>query len=296
MSSEAIPRPLIFGEVLYDRFPDGSVRLGGAPFNVAWHLQAFGAKPLLVSRVGDDPLGRGIRDTMLHWGMDTSGLQLDSAHLTGTVEVSITSGEPSFDIVEDRAYDFVDAGSLPRLDRPALLYHGSLALRNPVSAAACARLLERSGAPVLLDVNLRPPWWDRQSALEAVARARWVKLNEDELRQLGADGTASDAAASRFLSDNGLETLIVTRGGRGAQALSAGGEQASVAPAAQVEVVDTVGAGDAFASVFLLGLLRDWSLRVTLERAQELAAAIVGVRGATVQDRGFYAPFAARWA
>ena len=67
-------RPIIFGEVLFDCFPDGSRVLGGAPFNVAWHLQAFGAEPLFVSRVGNDPMGRKIRDAMLQWGMDTSGL------------------------------------------------------------------------------------------------------------------------------------------------------------------------------------------------------------------------------
>ena len=67
-------RPVIFGEVLFDRFPDGSVVLGGAPFNVAWHLQAFGMAPLFISRVGNDALGRTIRDTMHCWEMDASGL------------------------------------------------------------------------------------------------------------------------------------------------------------------------------------------------------------------------------
>ena len=59
--------PAIFGEVLFDCFEDGSRVLGGAPFNVAWHLQAFGCKPLLISRVGDDPMGKLIRETMLQW-------------------------------------------------------------------------------------------------------------------------------------------------------------------------------------------------------------------------------------
>ncbi len=86
--------PVIFGEVLFDRFPDGNSVLGGAPFNVAWHLQAFGARPLLISSVGDDELGAEIRQTMQDWGMDDSGLQTDAAHPTGTVEVSFNAGEP----------------------------------------------------------------------------------------------------------------------------------------------------------------------------------------------------------
>ena len=58
MSDKIAYRPLIFGEVLFDRFPDGSIVLGGAPFNIAWHLQAFKQSPLFISRVGDDPLGQ----------------------------------------------------------------------------------------------------------------------------------------------------------------------------------------------------------------------------------------------
>ena len=94
MSDFTTQRPVIFGEVLFDHFPDGSVVLGGAPFNVAWHLQAFGRAPLFISRVGDDPLGRRIRDIMHGWEMDASGLQLDSAHPTGSVEVRIDDELP----------------------------------------------------------------------------------------------------------------------------------------------------------------------------------------------------------
>jgi len=101
-------RPVMFGEVLFDMFPDGSVVLGGAPFNVAWHLQAFGLSPLLISRVGADALGRQVSAAMQEWGMDRSGLQLDSAHPTGTVSISFSDGEPKFDIVPNRAFDYIE--------------------------------------------------------------------------------------------------------------------------------------------------------------------------------------------
>ena len=87
INSEA-KRPVIFGEVLFDRFPDGSAVLGGAPFNVAWNLQAFGQAPLLISRVGQDALGEQIRETMTDWSMDTSCLQSDMSHPTGIVDIS----------------------------------------------------------------------------------------------------------------------------------------------------------------------------------------------------------------
>ena len=294
MSAEQ-PRPVVFGEVLFDRFPDGSVVLGGAPFNVAWHLQAFAAAPLFVSRVGDDPLGRQIRASMLAWDMDCSGLQLDSAHPTGTVEVRLEDGEPSYDIVSPRAYDFVDAGSLPPLPGSGILYHGTLAQRHAESRSALLRLREASGLPVFVDVNLRVPWWDRDTALNSLSRARWAKLNQDELNALVPEADELADQVRRLLDSTGLQLVIATRGARGAVAWSREGAVAEVVPRAGAVVKDAVGAGDAFASVLMLGLLRNWALDTCLERAQSFASALLGVRGATVEDPAFYQRFRNAW-
>ncbi len=285
---------LIFGEVLFDRFPDGKVVLGGAPFNVAWHLQAFGAAPLFISRVGNDSLGRQIRDAMTAWGMSTAGLQLDSGHPTGTVEVRFESGEPSYDIVAERAYDHIADDAIPQVE-PSLLYHGTLALRGTVSARTLAALKNRYAAPIFLDVNLRPPWWDAQGANTALADARWVKLNEDELALLGGDGSELNAQARALQLQYDIELLIVTRGSAGALAFAGGEARAEIRPTPGDAVVDTVGAGDAFTSVTILGLTRAWPLQDILERAQAFASAVVGVRGATVQNRNFYRPFIEQW-
>jgi fructokinase len=294
MNSGKQKRPVIFGEVLFDHFPDGSAVLGGAPFNVAWHLQAFGRSPLFISRVGDDPLGRGIREKMMNWGMDTSGLQLDSAHPTGTVEVSLTDGEPSFDIVDARAYDFIEANALPPEKNASLFYHGSLALRGAESRKAFEVLAARLAAPRFVDVNLRDPWWQREAVIGLIHGAAWVKLNEKELALLEDPGDDLIDAAEAMRERRGLRAVVLTRGARGAQVL-ASGETLSVTPEPAEQVVDTVGAGDAFTSVILLGLLNGWPLKTSLERAQVFASAIVGVRGATVQDSAFYAHFLAVW-
>ncbi len=280
-------RPVIFGEVLYDRFPDGAAVLGGAPFNVAWNLHAFGLSPLLVSRVGDDPLGHGIRSAMKGWGMDTSGLQLDSAHPTGVVDISLEGGEPSYEILADRAYDFVDETQIPPLGEIPLLYHGTLALRNATSARALRFLRERSARNVFVDVNLRDPWWQRDRARAWVREARWAKLNGGELALLEDD--EGELAAN-------LELLLVTHGEAGAEARVAGNERMQVAPRkGESQVVDTVGAGDAFASVVIAGLILGWEPRLTLERAQSFASRVVGQRGATVADAGFYRQASADW-
>lgn len=296
MAFDRTRSPLIFGEALFDCFPDGSQVLGGAPFNVAWHLQGFSTAPCFVSRVGSDALGERIVAAMTDHGMDLSGLQRDPDHATGLVQVSLTGGEPSYDIVSDRAYDHIDAGVLPEVPPGALLYHGTLALRQPTSAAALAALCAEGDPAVFIDVNLRAPWWDTTLVIALLERARWVKLNADELALLAPAGDNVEARARALCERHQLDLLFVTLGAQGALAMAADGQVERVAPGGAVEVVDAVGAGDGFASVLILGLLRDWPLALTLARAQAFAQAIVGRRGATVSDPGFYADWLAQWA
>ncbi len=278
----------IFGEVLFDHFPDGNSVLGGAPFNVAWHLQAFGCAPLFISRVGDDAEGESVRSAMQRWGMDTSGLQTDATLPTGKVDVSLIGGEPSYDIVNPCAYDAIEKPEMAKGCR--WLYHGSLALREPASMRALKHITDEHPGTVFLDVNLRPPWWQREKVLSLVGRADWVKLNGDELDELAPGTSAAD-----FLDQQGLRGLLVTHGAKGAEVLTAAGESFTVEPERANHVVDTVGAGDAFASVMILGLVRGWHLTDTLKRAQTFASRIVGNRGATVDDPAFYAPLIKDW-
>jgi len=294
------PSVQIFGEVLFDHFPDGRRVLGGAPFNVAWHLAGFGVAPRFISAVGADAEGEWIRASMEDWGLNTSCLQTDPAHPTGAVTVSLIDGEPSYDIMPERAYDFV---RVPEDIAPGgLLYHGTLALRSPVSAATLEELKSAGPDLIFLDVNLRAPWWSLDQTRALVTEADWVKLNRDELTRLSeaapehAGWPASDPesrsalieSAQRFLERHDLAGLIVTLGAEGALGLTRDADPVLVAPSHTLEVVDTVGAGDAFASVTLLGLIHGWPPATILERAQAFAARIVGRRGATSADRAIY--------
>ena len=288
-------RPVIFGEVLYDCFPEGEVVLGGAPFNVAWHLQGLGVSPLFISRVGDDPLGHRVRDIMEQRGMSTAGLQLDSAHPTGKVNISLSAGSHSFDILPEQAYDYIADDALPPLPDEALFYHGSLAARNPVSARTLSLLCDRLDNNRLVDVNLRAPWWQRDAVLNMLQGARLVKINNEELWELAPAASDDSASMRQLIESAGLKELVVTRGAGGAELMTGSGEIYRVAPETTTKVVDTVGAGDALTSILILGLLHDWSYPVILERAQVFASAIVGHRGATVEAAEFYRPFVATW-
>ncbi len=284
----------VFGEVLFDRFPDGAQVLGGAPFNVAWHLQAFGQNPLFVSRIGLDAAGDEIRTAMLEWGMHTTGLQSDLEHATGAVAVSFRDGEPSYEILDRQAYDFINPTELPVFNC-SVLYHGSLALRHSLSRQALATIKSRQQVKVFLDVNLRPPWWELLLLETAMLEADWLKLNADELSLLQPGGQSVEAKMQAMLGQYSLEGLVVTCGAQGALAMQADGELLGIEPEAELAVVDTVGAGDAFAAVLLLGMQQAWPLILTMQRAQSFASAIVGRRGATVREKEFYRQVLSGW-
>ncbi|MEW8023558.1 MAG: carbohydrate kinase [Candidatus Thiodiazotropha endolucinida] len=284
----------IFGEVLFDCFPGGERVLGGAPFNVAWHLQAFGRSPLFISRIGSDEEGDAILQSMGRWGMATGRLQRDERHSTGRVTITLEAGEPSYEIVADVAYDFIAAEGVADV-QATTLYHGSLGLRNPIAREALNRLKANNPRRIFMDVNLRDPWWQRESVLNWVAEADWVKLNDDELLQLHGGSDDLLTRATDFRARYNLDGLVVTLGERGVLAVAADEHAHRIEPEVNLNLVDTVGAGDALSSVLILGLELGWPLQQTLERAQKFASAIVGQRGAVVHDSTFYRHYIDTW-
>lgn len=299
------PRPVLFGEILFDRFPDGAASLGGAPFNVAAHLAGLGERPILVTRVGDDGAGRRALAELERRGVDARAVQRDPGRATGEVRVELVDGEPRFEILAGRAWDAIDGDAALAALRGvpiAILYHGVLAARERASARALRSVRELAATARFVDVNLRPPWTPRERALELGRGAAWLKVNVAELAEL-ADGAAEadpDAIgrdAARLLERTGAERLVVTRGARGALLVAPGASPESVAAPVRPATTDgdPVGAGDAFSAVLLLAALRAWPLPLTLARAAELAAAVCDLRGALPREDGWHAPFRRRW-
>jgi len=302
-SGANVGRPAIVGEVLFDVFPDGSQVLGGAPFNVAWHLQGLGLKPLLVTRIGADDPGRRIVSMMEDWGLDTSGVQIDRRHATGQVMVDLEDpSDPKYSIPPEQAFDHLD----PKIkinglftEPPGLLYHGTLIARGETSREALYRYRSSAAAPVFLDVNLRPPWWNETIVARALLGTRWVKLSGAELIGLGglsAHTTRHETirAARSFKNRHALEAVIVTLGAEGAFAVWHE-EELEATPTAVVKGGDTVGAGDAFTAAFIAGLLEAWSPETTLTRALDLASLMCAVRGAVIPDRSVYQRLLDEW-
>lgn len=290
--------PVVFGEVLFDIFPDGSQVLGGAPFNVAWHLHGFGTGPLMISAVGTDSMGRDILQRMENWGMDTSGIQRDEDHASGAVKVSMRNGSPSYEIVRDRAWDFIQSGPALRAAREAeagLLYHGSLAARSRISRGTLELLRRETDAPVFIDINLRPPDWNRDLIDDLLRGSRWIKLNRDELGELGRASRKIKDGSLELAEQFGAEWVITTLGDEGAAFASpeAGFLEEPTPPVE--DLVDTVGAGDAFSAVAIYGFLSGWEPRAIIRRAADFAADICRIQGATIDRPELYEKWLNLW-
>lgn len=294
-------KPIIVGEVLFDVFPQGESVLGGAPFNVAWHLQGFGLQPVMITAIGDDERGRQVLNIMKSWGMDLSGVQIDRQHPTGQVSVSLAEGIPSYEILSEQAYDFIETTTSINVlsqTEPALLCHGSLVARTDASRRMIENLLSQYRLPAFVDINLRDPWWSHETVEAMLQKARWVKLNEDELsiimheKQDERDGLKQ--LAQRCLKHFNLELLVVTLGEQGAFCTTRN-EMIDSEPVRVDNMVDTVGAGDSFTAVMITGLLAGWPLATALPRALQFSAAICGIRGATTDNRDLYDRFLAQW-
>jgi len=302
MSKNSRPgRPVIFGEMLYDHFPDGSKVLGGAPFNVAWHLRGFGLNPLLASRIGSDEAGQEILVRMRDWGLGVQGIQIDAEHPTGTVQIELQQGQPVYTIVADQAYDYINYSLLRACigqQAISIFYHGSLVTRSATSRATLKQFIDEYGAFRFIDINLRAPWWDKNALNDLIDGAYWLKLNDEEMAELigkkFTDAQEREAAARQMLSLYKLESLVLTEGARGACIISQ--KEAVCGASAVVEnLQDTVGAGDAFSAVCLLGYSQGWEDEITLKRALDFAASICQFRGATPNDRQLYSEYLMRW-
>ncbi len=278
---------LCVGEVLWDALPAG-LFLGGAPFNVACHLRAAGLPTAMVSRVGRDVLGDEARLRLARYGVGTDLIQVDPSLPTGFVRVSVDdAGDAEYEIVEPAAWDAIAPSDalMRRAAEARALVFGSLAQRSEVTRSTIERLLE-TDALKAFDVNLRPPYDDREIVRRSLANADVVKMNDLEMERL-ADWfdlprdprELAAALAEAFACD----TVCITRGSAGA-ALWRDGRWIEHA-GFEVEVRDTVGAGDAFLAVLLAGLLNGAEDRALLQHANLIGAYVVTQLGAVPADQ-----------
>lgn len=274
---------ITIGEAVWDIFPERRV-LGGAPVNVAYHLHGLGQEVGVITRVGADELGDRTLGSLAALGLKVGGVQRGEPP-TGRVNVTFGANhEPRFEIATPAAWDNIDPAEAENFigGRPFKLVFGTLAQRDERSRRAI-RSLWAGAEQRFYDVNLRPPHTPRTIVEESLAAADLVKVNADELLELGgwhnSGGRDRKDIALALMEYYNIAVLVVTEGGSGAWLLA--GSEFFEAAARPVKVADTVGAGDAFFAALLAGQAAGLSWPDCLARANERGGYVASQPGAT---------------
>ncbi|CAB5091885.1 hypothetical protein D3OALGA1CA_5523 [Olavius algarvensis associated proteobacterium Delta 3] len=288
---------LVIGEVLVDIFPK-YIRLGGAPFNFAYHLKHFGYPVRFISRIGIDHNGKRLLERITKAGFNADDIQIDEAHPTGTVQVKLDEmGVPDFNILPDVAYDYIDF--VPEihstlLENSSLLYFGTLVQRTDHGFRRIQQFLHGKPADCisLYDINLRPDCYSVDAIQASLLNTDVLKLNRDELQEckaIAGNGRDTPAFVRHMMAKYDLDRVAVTKGGNGSD-LYTKDEFIHAAPVPVASMVDTVGAGDAYAAMLAAGILEKWPPPKTLSMAAEFASRLCAIEGAIPESPDFYAP------
>jgi len=282
----ALPHVIVLGEVLWDVF-EFSRRLGGAPLNFGVHARRLGHPVTLISALGADEPGEQAAEMIGSLDLDTRFLQNTSRFPTGTAQVQIEHGGAThFTIPRPAAYDAVDLSArdldLLQQDAHGWFYYGTLFASTDQGKNILRQILHALRETTkFYDLNLRPGFDSPELVSELLQSANVVKLNAEELRRVHEFSGLPlniEAFCREGSARYGWQAVGVTLGDRGCAVL-AGGHfvEAAVHP---VEVVDTVGAGDAFAAAFMHGLSLNWPAAEIASFANRVGALVAGRHGA----------------
>ncbi len=270
-----------FGEVLWDILPSGAVP-GGAPANVAYHLQKLNKNPALITRIGIDKRGQDLMNIFSQQGVCTDFFQVDDKYETGKVFAKPAEyNEVVYDIVKPAAWDFIawDDAFTELVSNAEFFVFGSLAARNKTSNDTLFSLLEIAKNKVL-DINLRAPHYNRRIVEQLLQKADFVKMNLAELELITgwfSNHTSIEDRIQSIADKFKLSNMVITMGGNGALLLMNG--EIKKHPGFQIAIVDTVGSGDAFLAGLLSQLSDNAGSEASLEFAGGLGAFIATQTG-----------------
>lgn len=271
-----------FGEVLWDLLPSKALP-GGAPMNVAYHLKKLGTDSAMFSKIGPDNYGKGLVDLLTTNAITTEFLQVDYHHPTGLVYANPNEyNEVVYDIVFPSAWDFIQQQNeyIEVTKQSKFFVYGSLTSRSKVSRDTLYQLLEVAKTKVL-DINLRPPHFNRAHVEYLLQKADVLKMNIAELELITGwfSPFANTEERIKIIRDRfHIDTIIVTMGGDGALINDKGIIHRH--HGFKVDVADTIGSGDAFLAGFLHQLLNGATAKKALDFASAIGAFIATQQGA----------------
>ncbi len=273
------------GELLWDMLPSGK-QLGGAPFNFAYHARQAGTDSYIISAVGKDGPGDEIINIIDYLGVDYQYVQKND-YPTSIVNVTMDHpGHHSFEIVENVAWDhlYFDERLITLAKKLDAICFGSLAQRSPLSAHSIQSLVKsvREDCLRVFDINLRQRFFNREIISKSLEITDILKLNDDELPIVSDYFSLTGDTSARLrqlISRFRLQCVALTMGSKGSMLITP--DDVSAAEPPEVEVADTIGAGDAFTAMLVAGFLKKDSLATVHKRANAVAAYICTQKGAT---------------
>lgn len=274
------PYVICFGEVLWDILPNGKVP-GGAPMNVAYHLNQLGIKADMISKVGKDDLGKELLQFMQSKGIGTQYVHIDDLLKTGMVKIILDNPlEVKYVIEYPVAWDKIEVHFFNEINTATHLVYGSLACRDEISRKTLFQLFDKIEYKIF-DVNLRAPHFEKEVLEVLLNTANLVKMNVEELDCINSwyNNQTEPADKMQFLRNRfSLDKICVTNGAKGAMFLSDDGFLES--EGTPIKVADTVGSGDAFLAALVSKLLKNASIKETLNFAGKLGAFVATKSGA----------------
>jgi fructokinase len=273
------------GEILWDVLEDIE-KLGGAPINFAYHINALGGRGIPISAVGKDERGRRALAELAQQGLSTATIDQSPFRGTGYVRVTMDKNRvPAYEFAADKAWDhlMLDDRLLSVADSLHGVCFGTLAQRSEQSRKAIYSFIAAlpPAALRICDLNLRGPYYSREIIEASLARADILKLSEEELQVIAAMfslGGGDEAVLRKLMVRHSLDMAVLTRGPSGCLLLSQ--DECIALPGIACSVVDTIGAGDAFTAATTLGRLLGKPLDAIAEHANRLAAYVCTFQGA----------------
>ncbi len=272
-----------FGEIIWDVYPDKKC-LGGAPLNFSAHAVRGGAEAYLISAVGNDSLGSEAVSLISDYGVKTDLVFVSDKYATGRCNVTLSdAGVPKYEIEMPSAYDCVPFPENITGSAPDALNFGTLALRGEENRIILERIIkETAPGEIFVDVNLRAPFYSKESVLFALENATMLKVSDEELPELvrialgETDiGTKEDGVRCICEKFGNIGLVILTCGGEGSFAYEPGSDTFKYQSAIKTEVVSTVGAGDSYGATFLTSYLAGKGIEDCLLNAAEVSSFVV---------------------
>ena len=276
-----------FGELLWDLLPSRKV-LGGAPANFIYRINSFGDHGTLLSKVGNDKAGRVARETLRNMGVSDENVQTDYEFPTGSVKVKIDElGNADYHILTDVAYDHIEINTemMDAFSQADCVCFGTLVQRYGISKNTLRELIHEAPDVVkVLDINLRKKCYTATSIEDSLKMADILKTNDNELlitkELLGLKNENLKKLAQEVIEKYNLKIILCTLGAYGAFCITNKNEF-FYDPGYQIELVDTVGSGDAFSAGFVHYFMNGHPINEALRFGNAAGAMVATTTGAT---------------